>query len=127
MKVARSQSKFWEYSRLATLIRLPKWVTTKCLLEVRNELIVVAQRLYKQVVLWKSLRHPNVLQLVGVTMSDGHSAIVSEWMTNGDVNEYVKTHRDANRFELVGDLLLSLTAPVADGTAPDSSEMSPED
>ena len=56
----------------------------------------------KEVVTWKSLRHPNVLPLLGVTMGDGHFAMISEWMANGDINGYVKAHRDANRFELVG-------------------------
>jgi hypothetical protein len=52
--------------------------------------------------MWGTLRHPNVLPLLGVTMSDNQFAMVSEWMVNGNVNEYVKVHRDVNRFELVG-------------------------
>ena len=56
----------------------------------------------KEVVMWKNLRHSNVLPLLGVTMSYGNLAIVSEWMTNGNINEYVKAHSDANRLELVG-------------------------
>jgi len=52
-------------------------------------------------VTWKSLRHPNVLPLLGVTMRDKHFAMVSEWMVNGNINEFVKGHRDANRFDLV--------------------------
>ena len=50
---------------------------------------------------WKSLRHPNVLPLLGVTMSDEHFAMVSEWMVNGNINEFVKAHGDENRFDLV--------------------------
>ena len=50
---------------------------------------------------WNALRHPNVLPLLGVTMGDSEFAMVSEWMTNGNINEFVKAHRDANRFELV--------------------------
>jgi len=52
--------------------------------------------------MWESLRHPNVLPLLGVATNDGHLATASEWMTNGNINEFVKTHRDVNRFELVG-------------------------
>jgi len=52
--------------------------------------------------MWKTLRHPNVLPLLGVTMEDGHFAMVSEWMTNRNINEFVEAHRDVNRFELVG-------------------------
>ena len=50
---------------------------------------------------WKSLRHPNVLPLLGVVMSETKLAMVSEWMSNGNINEFVRAHQDANRFELV--------------------------
>ena len=29
-------------------------------------------------------------------------AMASEWMGNGNINEFIKAHRDANRFQLVG-------------------------
>ena len=48
-----------------------------------------------------SLRHPNVLPLLGVTMGEYHFAMVSKWMTNGNINEFIKIHRGADRFELV--------------------------
>ena len=35
-------------------------------------------------------------------MDTRHFAMASEWMVNGNINEFVKAHRDANRFELVG-------------------------
>ena len=50
---------------------------------------------------WNALRHPNVLSLLGVTMNGGRFAMVSEWMSNGNINEFVVVHWDANRFELV--------------------------
>jgi len=34
-------------------------------------------------------------------MSETQFAMVSEWMQNGNINQFVKTHRGANRFELV--------------------------
>ena len=30
--------------------------------------------------------------------------MVSEWMTNGNIIEFIKAHPDVNRFELVGSL-----------------------
>ena len=51
---------------------------------------------------WKVLRDQNVLPLLGVMMSDNQLVMVSEWMANGNINEFVITHRDANRFKLVG-------------------------
>ena len=51
---------------------------------------------------WKSLKHPNVLPLVGVTMTESMFAMVSEWMVNGNVNQFVGTHPNADRLGLVG-------------------------
>lgn len=51
--------------------------------------------------MWKFLRHPNVLPLIGVMMSETQLAIVSQWMMNGSINEYAKAHPDVNRLELV--------------------------
>ena len=50
------------------------------------------------VVIWKTLRHPNVLLLLGFV--EDKLTTVSEWMTNGDINEFAETHPDANRLEL---------------------------
>jgi len=50
---------------------------------------------------WKTLRHQNVLPLLGVTMDTYHFAMVSEWMKDGNINEFIKVNRDVNRFELV--------------------------
>ena len=51
--------------------------------------------------MWKALRHPNILPLVGVMMSETQFAMVSDWMGNGNINDYVKTHPEANRLKLV--------------------------
>ena len=34
-------------------------------------------------------------------MTENVLGMVSGWMANGNINEFVKVHRDANRFELV--------------------------
>ena len=43
---------------------------------------------------------PNLLPLLGVTMDSQQFVMVSKWMENGNINEFVKTHKDA-RLELV--------------------------
>ena len=62
------------------------------------------RRFCKEVVLWKSLNHPNVLGLVGVCpwddAPDARLTMVSEWMTNGNVSEYIKRN-DSQRMQLV--------------------------
>ena len=35
-------------------------------------------------------------------MSEGQLAMISEWMANGSINEFVKANPDANRLKLVG-------------------------
>ena len=50
---------------------------------------------------WKTLSHPNVLPLMGVTMLENHFAMVSEWMTNGSITEFVWVNRGVNQFKLV--------------------------
>ena len=34
-------------------------------------------------------------------MGNYHFAMASEWMTNGNINEFIKARRDVNLFELV--------------------------
>jgi len=60
------------------------------------------QRFCKEAVMWNALSHPNILQLRGVTMSEGRFAMVSDWMVGGNIWEFVKARPDANRLELVG-------------------------
>ena len=35
-------------------------------------------------------------------MGNKHFAMVSEWMVNGNINEFILTNLNANRFNLVG-------------------------
>lgn len=50
---------------------------------------------------WRSLRHPNVLRLLGVTMTGTQFVLVSGWMGKGNLDEFVKAHINADRFGLV--------------------------
>jgi len=52
-------------------------------------------------VAWKHLRHPNILPLIGVTVSNQQFAMVSAWMENGNINVFVGKDQDVNRIELV--------------------------
>jgi len=35
-------------------------------------------------------------------MANRQFVMVSEWMINGNINEFIEAHQDANRYELVG-------------------------
>ena len=62
--------------------------------------------------MWKTLRHPNVLPLIGVTMTEIRFEIVSEWMVNGNINDFVKARPDVDRLGLVGCLRKVLLSPL---------------
>ncbi|KAF9792050.1 kinase-like domain-containing protein [Thelephora terrestris] len=54
------------------------------------------RRFCKEVILWKSLNHPNILGLVGVCRWDNtpeaRLTMVSPWMSNGNITEYTKNN-----------------------------------
>ena len=59
--------------------------------------------------IWRTLRHPSVLPLLGIVMNEPRFVMVSEWMPNGNINEFVRVHPDANRLELVRSSFSSLS------------------
>jgi len=59
------------------------------------------QRFCREGVAWKHLRHPNILPLIGVIVSNQRFAMVSAWMENGNINEFVGKDQHTNRIELV--------------------------
>jgi serine/threonine protein kinase len=59
------------------------------------------QGFYSGVVIWSSLHHPNVLSLLGVVVTEDRFVTVSEWMINGNINEFVKADINADRLKLV--------------------------
>ena len=60
------------------------------------------QRFCREVILWNSLSHPNILKLTGVlgSIDTFNFSTVSEWMTHDTIMKYTKT-ADANRLQLV--------------------------
>ena len=61
------------------------------------------QRFYREVVAWKYVSHPNVLPFLGVSHSLLSFSIITPWLQNGNIIEYIQKHRGANRLELVSD------------------------
>ncbi|KAG8905616.1 hypothetical protein FRB99_008562 [Tulasnella sp. 403] len=62
-------------------------------------------RIYRQVDLWRTLSHPNILKLYGIATLDSGPNIplyfVSPWLKNRDVVTYLKNNPDADRLKLV--------------------------
>ena len=63
--------------------------------------VIGLQRFCREAVAWRHLRHPNILPLLGVTLNEHRFALVSEWMENGNINEFIVRYRHINRAELV--------------------------
>ena len=51
--------------------------------------------------IWVQLHHENVLPLIGMVTVDDMPALVSEWMANGTMNDYLMAHEDVSMLELV--------------------------
>ena len=62
----------------------------------------LSQGFCREVVAWRHLRHPNILPLLGVTVAENRFVMVSEWMDNGNINEFIRRDFDTNRTALVG-------------------------
>ena len=79
--------------------------------------------------MWKMLRHPSVLPLLGVMMTENPCPLVtvSKWMDNGNINEFVKTHPDANRLKFVRFSFRSSPSSGVDVCAYCSLQTSPRD
>ena len=48
-----------------------------------------------------TLRHPNILPLLGVTISENRLVMVSEWMEKGNIKEFVNANPNVDRLEIV--------------------------
>ncbi len=58
----------------------------------------------REAIVWSHLSHPNLLPFYGIYQVDDHLGrvcLVSPWMENGNVTEYLKTHPDMPRLPLV--------------------------
>lgn len=66
-------------------------------------LTMCLQRFCKEAVAWKHLRHPNILPLLGATLRENRLCLISEWMDQGNIIDYLgrKEHSEVNRIELV--------------------------
>jgi len=69
------------------------------LMPTEENLLSPRQSFLKEAIIWKRLRHPNVVPFIGVTRDP--LQFVSEYMPNGTLTRYVKNHPSADRIELV--------------------------
>ncbi|CUA75508.1 putative WD repeat-containing protein alr2800 [Nostoc sp, PCC 7120] [Rhizoctonia solani] len=59
------------------------------------------KRAARELFLWSRMNHPNVHRLQGVIMFRGeYLGMVSEWMDNGNLHEYLRKEPSADRYQL---------------------------
>jgi len=59
------------------------------------------QRLCTNAVMWKRLRHPNVVSFLGFGSDSPPFSLVYPWMSNGNLSNYVREHPDVDKLSLV--------------------------
>jgi hypothetical protein len=55
----------------------------------------------KEAVMWRKISHPNIVQFLGVSEALAPLCMVSEWMPNGNVRNYVAKNPETSRLQLV--------------------------
>ncbi|KAH7338677.1 WD40-repeat-containing domain protein [Rhizoctonia solani] len=70
--------------------------------ELLNGTRVAVKRATREIYYWPKMKHENVhQQLTGLIMFKGQSlGMVSEWMENGNIHEYLRKHPNADRYQL---------------------------
>ncbi|KAJ7666763.1 kinase-like domain-containing protein [Mycena polygramma] len=58
----------------------------------------------REAVIWRQLCHPNLLPFFGVYYLDNRLCLVSPWMRNGNIMEFLRTHSNTNRLSLILDV-----------------------
>lgn len=61
------------------------------------------QRFYREIVAWKYVSHRNVVPFLGVSETLFPFSIISPWLPNGNIVEYIQRHEGADRLQLVSD------------------------
>ena len=55
----------------------------------------------KEVLMWRRISHPNIVPFLGVSEAPAPLSMVSEWMPNGNVRDYVGKNPETSRLQLV--------------------------
>ncbi|KAG8791764.1 hypothetical protein FRC12_008185 [Ceratobasidium sp. 428] len=58
------------------------------------------KRAARELYAWSRCNHPNVLPLLGLVRFEGQIRMVSLWMENGSLPQYLKKHHDADRYDM---------------------------
>lgn len=70
----------------------------------RNQTRAAQERFRRQVEIWRTLRHPNVLPLLGITFIGDSVYSVSPYMEFGNIMQYLKINPEAHRVLLLSEI-----------------------
>jgi hypothetical protein len=59
---------------------------------------------------WSSLKHNNIVGLIGLAQFRGQIAMISPWMENGHLPDYISRNPDVDRIQLVSRSLKAATS-----------------
>ncbi|KAJ7666759.1 kinase-like domain-containing protein [Mycena polygramma] len=62
----------------------------------------------REALIWRQLCHPNLLPFFGVYYLDNRLCLVSPWMENGNIMEFLRTQPNAHRLSLILDVALGV-------------------
>ncbi|KAF9785751.1 kinase-like domain-containing protein [Thelephora terrestris] len=71
--------------------------------ERRNDGEKIKTRFYKEVVLWKRLAHKNILPCLGISRDVAELCLISPWMKNGCITQYIRNNPLVNPLDLLKD------------------------
>ena len=63
----------------------------------------------REMLIWTSLQHDNVLPCLGFAEHNASPALISEWMENGNVITYLMKNASVDRVEVVRTFLMNMT------------------
>ena len=69
------------------------------------------KRLFREIVIWRRLSHPNVLPVLGVSPKLFPLCLVSEWMIDENITDFTSNHPEVNRLRLVRSISAVLSIP----------------
>ena len=59
------------------------------------------QMFYREVVGWKYISHPNIAPFLGISEILFSFCIISPWLSNGNIAQYIRKHQIVGRLKLV--------------------------
>ncbi|KAF9781352.1 kinase-like domain-containing protein [Thelephora terrestris] len=68
-----------------------------------DNLIEIKKRLFQQLVIWRRLSHPNVLPVLGISPELFPLCIVSGWMIDGNILDFMSAHPKVSRLRLLAE------------------------